>query len=184
LRLDFLGLSSQSFRRAEMGSRRQFRGPGSARRRARRRFIRALAGSLREMARVLQPGNVAALVYGDSVAGERAAWADEILSSALSNAFEMIAWAWQERHKLDERERMAFGERPKREGVFLLRRNIWQPPATEDDDSAYGDGDDDDDDAFDDDDDAFDGDANGDDERDANGDDDSDDDVGNPGSDV
>jgi tRNA G10 N-methylase Trm11 len=146
LRLDFLGLSSQAFRRSEMGSRRQFTGPGSARRRARRRFTRALAGSFREMARVLKPGNVAAVIYGDSVAGERPAWADEVLSAAIGDAFEMVAWAWQERHKLDERERMAFGERPKREGVFLLRRNpIWEPPSNalpDDDDDGDDDGDD------------------------------------------
>jgi tRNA G10 N-methylase Trm11 len=157
LRLDFLGLSSQAFRRSEMGSRRQFTGPGAARRRARRRFIRALGGSFREMARVLQPGNVAAVVYGDSVAGERPAWADEMLSAAIGDAFEMVAWALQERHKLDERERNAFGERPKREGVFLLRRNpIWEPPANampdpdqddQDDDDVYP-GDDDDGDAY------------------------------------
>jgi SAM-dependent methyltransferase len=156
LRLDFLGLSSQAFRRSEMGSRRQFTGPGSARRRARRRFVRALAGSFREMARVLQPGNVVAVMYGDSVAGERATWADEVLSAAIGDAFDMVAWAWQERHKLDERERNAFGDRPKREGVFVLRRNpIWEPPEN---DLVEADADDDDDDGH-----AYPGDEDGDD---------------------
>lgn len=122
LRLDFLGMSADVLRKAEMGSRSQFSGDGLARRRARRRFQRALSGSLAEMSRVLRPGGRAALVLGDSVAGDRAFWADESLATAMPTSLQVTAWAWQERTKLGQKEQHAFEDRPKRECVFLLTR--------------------------------------------------------------
>lgn len=122
LRLDFLGMSSHAFGRAELGSRRQFAGDGHERRRARRRFTRALGASLAEMARVLRPGGRAVVVLGDSVAGDRVMWADEAVAAALPELMTVRAWAWQSRPKHGLRERDAFADRPKREHLFLLER--------------------------------------------------------------
>lgn len=122
LRLDFLGMSGKAFRQAEMGSRRQFAETGEARRRARRRWGRALGHALAEVARVLAPGGRAAVMLGDSVAGDRAIRADEALAAALPDPLEVVAWAWQERPALGRPERDAFAGRPKRECIFLLGR--------------------------------------------------------------
>ncbi|GAB4559398.1 MAG: hypothetical protein Tsb0020_05120 [Haliangiales bacterium] len=122
LRLDFLGLPTSRFRDAELGSRRQFAGDAHERRRARRRYKRALAGAMSELARVLAPGAPAAIVLGDSVAGDRAMWADEVLREAAQEHFDRRAWAWQERPLLGRLERDAFGDESKREWVFLLSR--------------------------------------------------------------
>lgn len=122
LRLDFLAMPGHRFQEAELGARQQFSGDAQQRRRARRRYKRALGGAMAEMARVLVPGGLAAVVLGDSVAGDRAMWADEVLREAAEEHFELRAWAWQERPKLGSLEREAFGDEPKREHVFLLAR--------------------------------------------------------------
>ena len=122
LRLDFLGMQAQAFQEAELGSRRQFGGDATARRRARRRFTRALGSSLDEIARVLRPGGVALVVLGDSMAGDKAIFADEVIRAAAGERFDVRAWAGQERTKLGQRERDAFGDAPKREWIFLLAR--------------------------------------------------------------
>jgi SAM-dependent methyltransferase len=122
LRLDFLGLPVSRFREAELGARQQFAGDAEQRRRARRRYKRALGAALAEIGRVLVPGGLAAVVLGDSVAGDRAVWADEVMREAATDHFELGAWAWQERPKLGSLEREAFGDDPKREHIFLLTR--------------------------------------------------------------
>lgn len=122
LRLDFLAMPGHRFHEAELGSRQQFSGDAQQRRRARRRYKRALGAALAEMARVLVPGGLAAVVLGDSVAGDRAMWADEVLREAGEEHFELRAWARQERPKLGSLEREAFGDEPKCEHVFLLAR--------------------------------------------------------------
>jgi hypothetical protein len=130
LRLDFLGIEGERFVGEELGSRRQFSGDGEQRRRARRRWVRALAACVAEMERVLRPGGCAALMIGDSVAGDRAMWADETLAAALEknaereggSAMETVAWAWQQRPKYGALEREVFAERPKRECLFLVRK--------------------------------------------------------------
>lgn len=122
LRLDFLGMPTQAFRVAEMGARREFAEDGEALRRAKRRFTRALSASLAEAARVLAPAGVALVVQGDSVAHDRRIEADKLVETAMGDHFEVGAWAWQERPKLGSREQLAFGDQPKREWVFLLRR--------------------------------------------------------------
>lgn len=121
LRLDFLGIPTSDLERGEIGARRHFLGDGEARRRARRRWARAFAATLAEIQRVLRPGGRAVLMIGDSFAGDRVFWADEVLASALEPIhLQMIAWAWQSRPKLGSREFQLFGERHKRECLFLL----------------------------------------------------------------
>lgn len=124
LRLDFLGLDSSGFRAAEVGARDHFQGvDGNRRRRARRRYVRALSAAFAEMARVCRPGALVAVMLGDSVAGERAMWAEDVMARAVPEAtLEVLAWAGQARPKLGQREREAFAERPKREYLFLLQR--------------------------------------------------------------
>lgn len=124
LRLDFLGLSGDKFRAVEMGARSHFQGSdGARRRRARRRYVRALSAAFVEMARACRPGALAAIMLGDSVAGERAMWAQEVMERAVPGEhFKLLAWAGQARPKLGKRERDAFGERDKREYIFVLQR--------------------------------------------------------------
>jgi len=128
LRLDFLGMSAEVFKQAEMGSRRHFARDGELRRRARRRWSRSLAAALSETARVLRPGGYAAWVLGDSIAGDRVLWADEAVIGALQKAntktteynLRILAWAWQERRVFGAMERSAYGERCKRECIFVM----------------------------------------------------------------
>ncbi len=122
LRLDFLGLDTRAFSAAEMGSRRGFRGNASERRRAHRKWERDLGAALSEMARVLAPAGRVVVMLGDSLAGSRAAFADEAVRAAAKDCFEIEAWAAQERPKLGGAELRAFGKRPKREHLFLLRK--------------------------------------------------------------
>ena len=122
LRLDFLGIPASDLERSEIGARRHFSGDGEARRRARRRWTRAFSAALGEIERVLAPGGQAVLMIGDSIAGDRVIWADEALATALeTRQLRVIAWAWQSRPRLGSREYQLFGERHKRECLFLLR---------------------------------------------------------------
>ena len=121
LRMVFLGLEDAAFRRAEMGPRRAFRGPSSASKQALVRYERDLTRAMRGMARVLQPGGVAALMLGDSVAGSRVVRARDVLERAASDVFELTAWARQARPKLGKLEQSVFASEPKWETVFLLR---------------------------------------------------------------
>lgn len=130
LRLDFLGMPGDDFRAAELGARSHFQvGDGARRRRARRRYLRSLSAVFAQLARVARPGARMAVMLGDSVAGERAMWAEEVMARALpAEHLEILAWAGQERSKLGGRERDAFGDRPKREYIFLLRRRDDRSP--------------------------------------------------------
>jgi SAM-dependent methyltransferase len=130
LRLDFLAMPASRFREAEIGSREQFSGEPEQRRRARRRYKRALGAALAEVARVLAPGGLVAVILGDSVAGDRAVRADEVMQEAAAEHFALVAWAWQERPKLASIEHQAFGDEPKREHVFLLALRDGQKATT------------------------------------------------------
>jgi SAM-dependent methyltransferase len=130
LRLDFLAMPASRFREAEIGSREQFAGDPEQRRRARRRYKRALGVTLAEIARVLAPGGLAAVILGDSVAGDRVIRADEVIQEAAGEHFTVLAWAWQERAKLASLEHQAFGDEPKREHVFLLARRAGEGATT------------------------------------------------------
>jgi hypothetical protein len=130
LRLDFLAMPASRFREAEIGSREQFAGDPEQRRRARRRYKRALGAALAEIARVLAPGGMAAVILGDSVAGDRVVRADEVMQEAAGEHFALVAWAWQERLKVANLEHQAFGDEPKREHIFLLARRDGQITTT------------------------------------------------------
>ncbi len=122
LRIDFLGLPGSEFERNEMGARRWFEGDADQRRRARRRYRRALAATMKELDRVLVPRGVAIIMLGDSLAGDRAIWADEALAEAASERFELNAAVRQERPILGSRERSAFGEHGKWEYIYWLSK--------------------------------------------------------------
>lgn len=123
LRLDFLGMDPRAFHAAELGSRSHFPlDDGGKRRRARRRYVRALSATIEQMALMCRPRALMALMLGDSVAGDRAMWAEDIIDKALPERVELLAFAGQARPLLGMRERDAFEGRPKREYIFLLHR--------------------------------------------------------------
>jgi hypothetical protein len=118
LRFDFLALRHRSFDEGEIGSRRSFASDP----RAEQAWRGALADALDAIARALAPGRPAALVIGDSVAGNRAVYALDDLRGALTDELVLEAWATQHRPMLGGREQRAFGDRPKAEHIVLLRR--------------------------------------------------------------
>ncbi|MCG8424824.1 MAG: hypothetical protein MJE77_43605 [Proteobacteria bacterium] len=148
LRLDFLAIPTDQLGQREIGARRHFAGQGAPPRRARRRFTRSLTAALTEIARVLRPGGRAAVMLGDSIAGGRVMWADETIATAIERvesrtdgapghgsaiSIEVEAWAWHSRPTLGREEYRLFGDRPKRECIFLLRKsvsltNLSRPP--------------------------------------------------------
>lgn len=119
LRFDFLALRHRDLDEGELGSRRSFEGDPPA---ARAAWVKALAGFVGKIGRALAPGRAAALVIGDSVAAGRAIFALDDLRDALPGDLAFEAWASQERPKLGQPERAAFGDRPKCEHAVLLRR--------------------------------------------------------------
>ncbi len=120
LRLDFLGMSGDAFAAAEIGARRSYGSGSQSRRRARRAWERDLTAFLAEMKRVVRPGGSIALVVGDSVAGGRAVFANEMVRACMGDGLEIVAWARQARPVLGASEREAFADRPKREHVLLF----------------------------------------------------------------
>ena len=119
LRFDFLALRHRDLDDRELGSRRSFeKDPPSAR----EAWQKALAGFVAKIGRTLAPSARAALVIGDSVAAGTALFALDDLRDALPGDLILEAWASQERPKLGQVERRAFGERPKCEHAVMLRR--------------------------------------------------------------
>jgi hypothetical protein len=117
LRFDFLALRHRNLDAGEIGSRRSFAEPG-----AEQAWRAALADALDAIARALAPGRPAALVIGDSIAGNRAVHALDDVRGALTDQLVLEAWASQHRPMLGGREVRAFGDRPKAEHIVLLRR--------------------------------------------------------------
>jgi SAM-dependent methyltransferase len=118
LRFDFLALRHRNLDAGEIGSRRSFASdPG-----AEQAWRGALADALDAIARALAPGRPAALVIGDSVAGNRAIYALDDVRGSLTDELVLEAWASQHRPMLGGREHRAFGDRPKAEHIVLLRR--------------------------------------------------------------
>jgi SAM-dependent methyltransferase len=122
LRMAFLGLSSGSFRRSEIGARRDFRGGAEEQGRALSRWQRGFSQALGEMARVLRPGGKVAMVIGDSIAGDRAIYADQMVAELAPASLELVAIASQPRPLLGERERRGFARLPKREHAIVLQK--------------------------------------------------------------
>jgi Putative RNA methylase family UPF0020 len=119
LRFDFLALRHRDLDAGELGARRSFESDPEAGRLA---WQKALAGFVAKIGATLAPGRAAALVIGDSVAANRACFALDDLRDALPGDLVIEAWASQERTKLGQVERRAFGDRPKCEHAVLLRR--------------------------------------------------------------
>jgi len=120
LRLDFLGLPTELIERAELGSRRSFR--GGAHDRALPDWQRGLRASFASLAHSLAPGAAAAVVLGDSLAGDRAVHADELIEATRGERLRLAGWAAQERRPLGRSEAQAFARRGKAEWIFLLVR--------------------------------------------------------------
>ncbi|HEY1813459.1 MAG TPA: hypothetical protein VGG74_14005 [Kofleriaceae bacterium] len=119
LRFDFLALRHRALDDGELGARRSFENDPEA---ATEAWQRALAGFVAKIGAALAKGRAAALVIGDSVAAGRALFALDDLRDALPGDLVLEAWASQERAKLGQVERRAFGERPKCEHIVVLRR--------------------------------------------------------------
>jgi hypothetical protein len=119
LRFDFLALRHRELDELELGSRRSFEHDPEE---ALAAWRKALAGFVGKIGRTLARGRAAALVIGDSVAAGRAMFALDDLRDALTSDLSIEAWASQERTKLGQVERRAFGVREKAEHIVVLRR--------------------------------------------------------------
>jgi DNA modification methylase len=119
LRLAFLGWSERELSAREIGARRSFRGD---RDRAMAKFGQDLGRALAEIGRVLVPGGLAAIVIGDSLAGNQAVYADELVRRLTAPPLRVVAWASQSRPTRGAAEVRAFADRPKREHILLLQR--------------------------------------------------------------
>lgn len=122
LRLEFLGLPAATLERAEIGSRRSFRGPAPARARALEQWQRGLRAAFTSLAHSLAPGALAAVVLGDSLAGDSPLHADDLLEATRTDRLSVVAFAAQERRPLGAVEHRAFHRRRKQEWIFLLQR--------------------------------------------------------------
>jgi SAM-dependent methyltransferase len=118
LRFDFLGLRHRALDAGEIGSRRSFRTSQEGE----RQWRAALVDAIDEIARVLAPNALVAIMIGDSFAGGRAMYALDDLRLALTDDLVVAAWASQERPMLGASEKRAFGDRAKAEHVMMLRR--------------------------------------------------------------
>ncbi|MBK9034542.1 MAG: hypothetical protein IPL61_25295 [Myxococcales bacterium] len=119
LRFDFLGIRHRAFDEGELGARRAFAANSVD---AARVWKEAQATWMRALADVMVPGAWAAFVVGDSLAGQRALYADADLRGSFDPRMVEVAWASQERPMLGAVERRAFGERGKREHLIVVER--------------------------------------------------------------
>ncbi len=119
LRLAFLGWSEREFEAREIGARRHFRG---SRERAMDQFGQDLGRVLDEIGRVLLPGGLAAVVIGDSLAGGKAVYADDVIRELTRKPLRVRAWASQARPTRGAAEARAFSDREKREHILLLEK--------------------------------------------------------------
>lgn len=120
-RLRWLELESERFERFEIGSRRGARGKSFEI--AVATWRRELGAALREMARVLSPRGVAALIIADSVLAGQALRADDLTEDlAAAAGLELAARASQKRPHFHLPTQAAFRGWPRREHVLLLKR--------------------------------------------------------------
>lgn len=120
-RLVWLGLDAGGFAKKEIGSRRSLSRLPHAE--AVRRWERDFGACLREMAQLLGPDGRIALVIADSVLGQRALYADELLARLAPRAgLATTAVASQARPYFHAPTASAFRNRPRREHVVLLAR--------------------------------------------------------------
>ena len=119
LRFDFLGLRHREMDLGEIGSRRSYVGDPH---KARDKWREDLGVILDGIGTILAPGRPACLVIGDSLAGDRAAYALDDINDMVGDKLEVAAWASQQRPMLGGAERNAFGTRPKAEHIVLLKK--------------------------------------------------------------
>ncbi len=128
MRLRWLGLEPGPFEQSEIGSRRQARFARPEQ--AREVFTKDFGACLAEIARVLRPSGLAALVVADSVLAGRAIYADELVAGLVSGAgLRVVARAAQQRPHFHEPTRAAFRQRPRAEHLILLGRSEKPRPA-------------------------------------------------------
>jgi len=121
LRMDFLGYSSSQFAADEIGSRGSFNGDAKTRNAALERFERDLGTSMAQMAKIVRPGGMIAMVIGDSLAGGRAVYADEVVARIAPRYGELVARAAQTRPTFGAGESRAFAKRSKWEHMILIK---------------------------------------------------------------
>ena len=121
LRLQWLGLSPSYLQQHEIGARRQSR--GSEAHSFQKKYTAQLGHCLTEMARVLRQDGTIALIVADTVVDAQAWHADEEIGLIAANAgLSLIAAASQVRAHFHRPTGQAFGRRPRRERLLLLRR--------------------------------------------------------------
>src|SRR5690606_28113650 len=121
------GLDTRRFSRSEIGSRREMDRLGDS---ALQRWRDDLSKALSAISRVLTPGSPACLVFADSVVAGRAVWADELLLQLAPKArLELAGIAAQTRPYFHRATADAFGGRPRREHVVVLRKANSPPNA-------------------------------------------------------
>jgi SAM-dependent methyltransferase len=126
-RLRWLGLGGRALERDEIGARRQAGEQGA--RAAVTSWERDFGKTLREMARVLAPGGLAALVIADSVVGNQAIFADDYVPRLARKAgLDAVAHVRQGRPHVHRDSREAFRDRPRYEHVLVLSVSSGSPP--------------------------------------------------------
>jgi SAM-dependent methyltransferase len=121
LRLTFLGIDAD-FRSKEIGARHRFEGRKADGDKALLEWRKSFARALTESARAVKRGGHVALVMGDSLAGKRPVFADDVLKEICPPTLTLAAWARAHRPMLGGDERRAFGERGKHEHIFLFTK--------------------------------------------------------------
>ncbi len=121
LRMDFFDLSTHELDKHEIGSRRSFKDPAK-RAKAVAEWHRALRASFTSLAHSLRPGARAAVILGDSLAGDHPLFADTLIAETRTDRLTVTAWAAQQRRPLGTAEVKAFRTRRKEEWIFLLTR--------------------------------------------------------------
>ncbi len=121
MRMRWLGLSTDSMHKGEIGARRVYSQLNPSE--ARAAWQGELAGMLRSLARVTSPGARVALLMADSAVGDTPMRADEAIAFSLAGTpFTLTAGASQERPHFHGPTQGAFRNAPRREHVLLLSR--------------------------------------------------------------
>jgi hypothetical protein len=118
-RLRWLGLPSEPFERAEIGSRRSHSALGFAQ--AAERWESDLSRVLRELKKIAAPGARFALVSADSMLAGEPYLADHVLESSAERAeLTLLARGSQRRPHFHRQSAQAFGTRPRYEHLVIL----------------------------------------------------------------
>lgn len=132
-RLRWLGLSSASMERGEVGSRRSLRHRGADE--GLRSWTADLDRVFDAFARVVRARARVVLIMADAVIGRRGVFCEDLIPEvARHRGFEVAAVASQKRPHFHEPSKDAFAHRPRREHAILLvrspsRARVWQDTA-------------------------------------------------------